>query len=98
MDNENDNKNSYIEHRPTILEADELVDELIHVLNNAEYRRWYYKLVYELGTTAVRNILARVSDAKVAHKGRLFSAIANEALKIKQAKKKLGDIRGQKKD
>lgn len=81
--NRNANKNSEL----TIVEVDRLADELVAQFNNPEYRRWYCKLIYKFGYQTVMDWKGRVSDAN--NPATLFSKIASQALKAKEARERL---------
>ena len=63
----------------SLIEVDNLVDEIMHTYNAEDkFRPWYCKVVYKLGPKLVKSIMARVSDARKPE--RLFSKIVKEKL------------------
>lgn len=59
-----------------IAHADALAEELVTLFDNRDYIKWYYRAIYDLGEVRIRQIMARVSDARFP--GKLFSTYINQ--------------------
>lgn len=70
-----------------IKEADRIAAELVNEYRNPDFRKWYCKLVYELGPHRIEELRGRVRDAK--DPAKLFSKLASEELRAKQTRERL---------
>lgn len=85
IENENENWKDTLDFRF----VDELVDDLVKRYKNPEFRKWYCKLVYNIGPSRVNEIQGRVQGAQ--DEAKLFSKLANQELKRVLNKKKRRD-------
>lgn len=90
------NDNWQLGKKTPIARVDALAEELVTQFDNRPYLKWYCVAIYDLGEERVRQIMGRVSDARLP--GKLFTHYVNQernALKrqweLKQLKKKLDD-------
>jgi len=68
------------------IQADEIVEGLVKEYATPEYKKWYYKLVYELGPQTILDLQKRCRDGKTP--GRLFASLAKQMLTIRLSHKK----------
>ncbi len=73
--------------KPSMIEVDELADHLCSLYDNSSYRKWYCRVIYELGVNRVKTLVAMCSDAK--EPAKLFTKRANAELKAKLNKERL---------
>ena len=85
IEDENENWKNILDFRF----VDEFVDGLVRRYKNPEFRRWYCKLVYNIGPYRINEIQGRVQGAK--DEAKLFSKLANQELQLVLNKKKRRD-------
>jgi hypothetical protein len=85
--NKIENANSELNKRPTVQQVDDLAHELCTNLSNHDYFKWYCAAIWKLGEHRVRELSARVRDAK--DPARLLTKLIKEDLKIYEMNKNL---------
>jgi len=90
--NEIGNENSELNKKPTVQQVDDLAHELCNKFSNHEYFKWYCSAIWKLGERRVRDLQARVSDAK--DPARLFTILLKEDLKIYEMNQTLRKMLG----
>ena len=70
--------------RPSNREVDAVADELVVIYSNPDYRGWYCKVVYELGSSKTQELVKRASTGKQPE--RLFSSLAKALMEQSHGK------------